>query len=581
MPKRTHPVNAGACCRGPRGRLARRATAERMPCAACCSPPPPSPPPPPLSCAAINRIIDEGINHSQVMVTAEYLADQIGPRLTASPGAHKAEAWTQDQFRRWGLQNVHKEAFAFGRGWWIEHASARMVTPRAVDLVAIPIAWTPPTDGPVAAPVVLAPIKTAADFAKWHGRLTGRIVLVTAPDAGSEPGEAAFRRLDAAEIDKLDAYQLPREANTAATLKRLGFAKDLAAFLKAEGAVAYVTQSRSDGKLIHGEGYQYEVGNSPPLPGFEMAAEDYRRLARLTIAGGQPTLELDARVHYEDGDRNAYNVLAEIPGTDPKAGYVMAGAHLDSWVAGDGATDNGAGSAMVMEAARILAATGVRPKRTIRFALWEGEEQGLLGSIAWTEAHLATRGDPNAPLKTGFARYLGFGQDWPVTPKPGWGELAAYFNIDNGSGKLRGLYAEDNPAVVPIFKAWLAPFAAFGADNVAMGRTGATDHWSMPQVGAPGFQFIQDPLDYGSRTHHTSADTYDHLKADDMRTAIIFANRKTTVRDLALTAADMRPGATIRAALLLDAANADRPLPRTPIPTRGTKADPFVYDAGD
>lgn len=507
----------------------------------------------------LNRIIDQGINHSQVMATAAYLSDRIGPRLTGSPAAHAAEAWTQDQYRRWNLKNVHKEPFAFGRGWWIEHASARMVGPRPVDLVAIPIAWTPPTGGPVTAPVVLAPIKSAADFDKWKGKLAGRIVLVSVPDAGSEPDAAPFRRLDDAAIAKLDTYQLPRDpANMAATLKRIGFAKELGAFLKAEGAVAYLTQSRSDGKLVHGEGYQYETGNSPALPGFELAAEDYRRLARLTMAGDPPTVELLAQVHYEDADPNAYNVLAEIPGMDPHAGYVMAGAHLDSWVAGDGATDNGAGSAMVMEAARIIAATGIRPRRTIRFALWQGEEQGLLGSIAWTEAHLATRGDPGAPAKTGFARYLGFAQDWPVTPKPGWGELAAYFNIDNGSGKLRGLYAEDNPAVVPIFKEWLAPFAAFGAGNVVMRRTGSTDHWSMQQVGAPGFQFIQDPLDYESRTHHTSADTYDHLKADDMR-----------------------QGATILAALLVDAANADKPLPRTPLPTKGTKLDPFAYDAGE
>jgi carboxypeptidase Q len=506
----------------------------------------------------INRLIDEGVNHSQVMTIAEHLSDQIGPRLTGSPAAHRAEAWTQEQYRAWGLKNVHKEAFPFGRGWWIEHASARMIAPRPVDLVAIPIAWTPSTNGPVTAPVVLAPIKTAAEFAKWKGKLAGKIVLTSAPDTGSEPSEAAFRRLDAAEIGKLDTYQMPRDSNLSGALKRLSFAHDLAEFLKSEGAVAYVTESRSDGKLIHGEGYQYEAGDSPALPGFELAAEDYRRLARLSIAGVQPTLELNSVTHYDDSDPNAYNVIAEIPGADPRAGYVMAGAHLDSWTAGDGATDNGAGSAMVMEAARIIAATGIRPRRTIRFALWEGEEQGLLGSIAWTEAHLATRGDANEGKKTGFARYLGWGQDWPVTPRAGWGELAAYFNIDNGSGKLRGLYAEDNPAVVPIFHQWLAPFAAFGADNVVMRRTGSTDHWSMQQVGAPGFQFIQDPLDYESRTHHTSADTYDHLKADDMR-----------------------EGATILAALLVDAADADKPLPRTPIPTKAAKLDPFAYDAGE
>ena len=502
-----------------------------------------------------SRIMAEGLDHSQVMATAEHLADQIGPRLTGSPAAHRAEAWTQERFRAWGLRNVHLEPFPFGRGWWIEHASARMVGPRPVDLVGIPIAWTPPTDGPLTAPVILAPIKSADDFAKWRGKLSGKIVLVGVPGTGSEPDKAAFGRLSDAEIRTRDAYKFADEGNLARTVKRIEFARQLDGFLKAEGALAQVTESRSDAKLFHGDGYRDEVGNTPALPAFELAAEDYRRLARLTMAGITPTLELNAQVHYEDGDRNAYDVIAEIPGADPKAGYVMAGAHLDSWTAGDGATDNGAGSAMVMEAARIIAATGVRPRRTIRFALWEGEEQGLLGSIAWTENHLATRGDPAAPKRTGLARYIGFGQDWQVTRKPGWGELAAYFNIDNGSGKLRGLYAENNPAVVPIFKAWLAPFASFGADNVVIQRTGSTDHWSMQQVGAPGFQFIQDPLDYDSRTHHTSADTYDHLKADDMR-----------------------EGATVLASLLVDAANADKPLPRGPIPTEPAKVDPFAYD---
>ena len=229
---------------------------------------------------------------------------------------------------------------------------------------------------------------------------------------------------------------------------------------------------------------------------------------------------------------------------------MMAGAHLDSWVAGDGAADNGAGTAMIMEAARILSKMP-KPKRTIRFALWAGEEQGILGSLAYIEQHFATRG--GSATATGLARYYGWDNRWPITTKPEWSKMAAYFNIDNGSGKLRGIYAENNPAVVPIFKDWLTPFNSMGASSVVIRKTGGTDHVFMQAVGLPGFQFIQDPLDYGSRVHHTSIDTFDHLKADDMRQA-----------------------AVILAAFLWNAANGDA-LPRPPLPTQPVKTDPFAY----
>jgi Zn-dependent M28 family amino/carboxypeptidase len=256
-------------------------------------------------------------------------------------------------------------------------------------------------------------------------------------------------------------------------------------------------------------------------------------------------------VRFDDSDPNAYDIIADIPGSAKDGSYVMAGAHLDSWVAGDGAADNGAGSAMIMEAARILSRIGVKPKRTIRFALWAGEEQGLLGSLAYVENHFATRGgDASA---TGLARYMGWGNRWPINTKPEWSKMAAYFNIDNGSGKLRGIYAENNPAVVPIFKEWLAPFNSMGASSVVIRKTGGTDHVFMQAVGLPGFQFIQDPLDYGSRIHHSSLDTFDHLKGDDMRQA-----------------------AVILAAFLWNAANGDA-LPRPPLPTQPVKTDPFAY----
>ncbi len=510
--------------------------------------------------SATLKIIDEGINHSEVMVTAEFLADVIGPRLTNSPAIRKAEDWTQSKFKGWGLVNVHKEGFDFGRGWWIERSSVRMTAPRPIQLTAIPVAWTPGTNGPLSAPVFVAPISKESDFAKWKGKLAGKIVMLSLPDTGSEPNEAPFQRYTGEELAKLDSFQYPHvdPAATDRRMKRLDFQKKLDAFLKSEGAVAWARESYRDGKLVSGEGYTFGVGDTPALPGVEIAAEDYRRLARLAKAGMAPTLEIDSVVHFDDSDSKAYNIVAEIPGTDPKAGYVMAGAHLDSWVAGDGAADNGAGSAMIMEAARILSASGLRPRRTIRFVLWAGEEEGLLGSLAYVEQHLATRGNPGDPPVTGLARYYGWSNRWPITPKPGWGDLAAYFNLDNGSGKVRGIYVENNPAVEPIFREWLSPFAAMGATSVVIQKTGGTDHLSMQAVGIPGFQFIQDPLDYETRVHHTGIDTYDHLKGDDMRQA-----------------------STIMASFLLNAANADKPLPRPPLPTKPATTDPYAYSNDD
>ncbi|WP_374942676.1 M20/M25/M40 family metallo-hydrolase [Sphingomonas sp.] len=504
------------------------------------------------------RIVDEGTNHSQVMSTVQQLTDVIGPRMTNSPAMRRAEAFTAAKFAEWGLRNVHKEGFPFGRGWSIERSSVRMVTPRAIQLTAIPIAWTPAAQ--VSAPVIVAPIRRERDFDKWRGQLKGKIVMISLPGTGDEPGEAPFQRLSDADIAKLDTFDQPRNDPEAQArrLRRVGFPKALDAFLKAEGAVAYATRSRGDGKLVHGEGYLFEKRDDPQVPGVEIAAEDYRRLARLARIGPAPTLEIASDVRFDDSDINAYNIVADIPGTDPKAGYVMAGAHLDSWVAGDGAAAKAAGSALVMEAARILAATGVRPKRTIRFALWAGEEQGLLGSLAYIDQHLATRGDPAAPKLNGDRAYYGWPNRWPIAPKPGYSQLVAYFNIDNGSGKLRGLYAEGNAAVVPIFRDWLAPFDAMGASSVVASRTTGTDHVFLQSIGLPAFQFIQDPLDYDSRIHHTSIDTYDHLRADDMR-----------------------QGSIVLAGVLLRAANADKPLPRGPLPTRPVVTDPLAYSADE
>lgn len=506
---------------------------------------------------AINGIIDQGLNHSEVMQTAAYLTDRIGGRMTNSPQMRQAEAWTQAQFRSWGLSNVRAEPFEFGRGWSIVRSSARMTSPRPIDLRVIPVAWTPGTNGVINAEIVIAPMTSAGDFGKWRGKLAGKIVLITRADPPAEPSsDPFFRRWTDEELADRTSMNLPNNspASTERGLNNPDFAAQLDAFLKEEGALAWVRMSARDGGLLHGNASGYRKGDERQTPGFELAQEDYRRLVRLSVAGTNPTLELMSDVRFHEEDPNAYNILAEIPGTARGGEYVMAGAHLDSWVASDGAVDNAAGSAVIMEAARILQAMGVRPKRTIRFALWSGEEQGLLGSLSYVDRYLATRAPLADPALAAMPNGRTWRARWPVQPREGHRNLVAYFNIDNGSGKIRGINAEGNVAAAAVFEDWLAPYASLGATSVSLRTSGGTDHVYMQTVGIPGYQFIQDPLDYSSRLHHTSIDSYDHLRPDDLRQAAI-----------------------VLAGILLTAANSDEPLPRMPVPTRPTASDPFEY----
>jgi len=508
----------------------------------------------PVDTGTLNRIADAGFNHGEVVETSAYLADQIGGRLTNSPAMRTAQRWTQGKFKDWGLKNVHTEAFDFGRGWWIESAHVRLVAPRPMELRSIPIAWTPGTNGPLTAPIIVAPMRTEKDFDTWKGKLAGKIVLLTWPEPPKDTAPPTFKRLSELDVRNLDVYEEPGfdpEALQKRVERQLLRVK-IDAFLAREGAVAWAQMSRSEGRIVHGEGYSYRVGATPKLPGVELGAEDYRRLTRLAKVG-EVRVEIDSRVHFEDADHNGYNIFAELPGKESRAGFVMAGAHLDSWVAGDGAADNGAGSAIVMESARILASLAVQPKRTIRFALWSGEEQGLLGSGAYIAQHLAKRPAPSDPEVAALGPYFSI-ETYPVQALPGYKELVGYFNVDNGSGRFRGIYAEGNFAVLPLFREWLAPFESLGAASVAAEPTVATDHELMSRIGVPAFQFIQDPLDYESRVHHTDLDTFDHLRPDDMRQA-----------------------AVILATVLLDAANSEAPLPGKPLPTQPRLTDPFHY----
>ncbi|WP_310476191.1 M20/M25/M40 family metallo-hydrolase [Sandarakinorhabdus sp.] len=507
--------------------------------------------------AMVAQITDEAMNRGEAVETAAYLSDRIGPRLTNSPSMRTATSWTQDKFKAWGLTNVRTESFDFGRGWSIESASVTMVAPRRMELRTLPVAWTPATPaGGITAPVIVAPMRKPRDFAEWAGKLKGKIVAVSFPRSPADATKPAFARLDDKAIGELDEFQQPVTApdDGDGWFKYLQWGKELDAFLAKEGAVGWVRMSYRDNGLLHGEGYQHR--DTPKLPGLELTAEDYRRIARLA-SQGEVILAINSQVKFDDSDANGYNVLADIPGSDAKAGYVMAGAHLDSWVAADGATDNGAGSAVVMEAARILAALKVKPKRTIRFALWSGEEQGLWGSSNYIERHLVSRPANPDPVKARLSYDFRMNQ-YPIEKKTDYNLMAAYFNMDNGGGKLRGIHAEGNFAAVPTLREWLSPFASMGASTVVASPTGGTDHELMAAMGLPAFQFIQDPLEYGTTTHHSSVDTFDHLRP-----------------------ADLRQASVIMASLLWEAANADKPLPAKPLPTKPKMTDPFRYEDPD
>lgn len=508
--------------------------------------------------AEINTIVDEGLSHSQAMLAASELMDGIGPRLTNSENMERAQAWAEAKFAAYGLTAIHRESFDFGVGWDLAGSSARMISPRPIEMRMLPVAWSPPTSGAARAPVIVAPMSRVEHFEAWRGKLAGKIVLVSMPGTTSESAKPDFQRLEDKDIAEYDAYDFPRDPDETAITRRYDasqFPRRLSQFLKAEGAVAIVKKSYRDNGLLHGEGYLFQPGEGLELPYVELGAEDYRRLVRLEKSGTPPVIELSVDAAYDTQDLQAENVFADIRGADPRAGYVMAGAHFDSWIAADGAADNGAGSIVVLEAARILAKMP-KPKRTIRFALWSGEEQGLLGSLAYVEQHLASR--PIDPSYTGMMRYYGWREGYPITVKPGHAELKAYFNLDNGGGRIRGIYAENNIGAIPVLKKWLSPFASMDAGAVVAKRTGGTDHVFMQAVGLPAFQFIQDPLDYGTRTHHSSVDTLDHMRPDDLRQA-----------------------ATIMAAMLWQAANSDAALPRPPLPTEPSKSDPFTVTDPD
>jgi len=537
----------------------------------------------------IEKIKDEGMNRSEVMKTLGYLSDVIGPRLTASPNMKRANEWTRDQLTKWGLQNGHLEAWGpFGRGWSLKKFSAQVVEPQAIPLIAYPKAWSPGFAAPITAEVVYVDAKTEADLDKYKGQLNGKIVLTTTMREVPAHFESLGRRLDEKSLLALADAPEPRAAggrpggnfqgnaaNNFRAAAQLAGAK--LRFFQQEGAAVLIDPSRGDGGTI----FVQSASVAPPVPDpnatapartvsvydksapkvtpqLVVSVEQYNRIVRMLQASEAVKMTVDLSVAFQDTDLMSYNTVAEIPGTDLKDEIVMLGGHMDSWHSGTGATDNGAGVSVAMEAVRIIQALGLKPRRTIRIALWSGEEEGLLGSRAYVAEHFGSMQNPATSTAsgsgngTGMSSGNGAGGNGPqggaapsmvLVKKPEWEKLSGYFNLDNGTGKIRGVYLQGNEAIRPLFRQWLAPFRDMGATTLSISNTGGTDHLSFDGIGLPGFQFIQDEIEYDTRTHHSNQDVFDRIQADDMKQA-----------------------ATIMAAFVYNTAMRDEKLPRKAAP---------------
>ena len=471
----------------------------------------------------VSRIRYEGFHNSQVMTFASGLMDSIGERLTGSPNMKRANEWTRDTLTEIGLSNAHLEPWGpFGRGWANTYVNVRMMSPDIVPLIAYAKAWTPGTNGVVTGKCIRANIEKKEDFDKYRGKLAGMIVIF-GPDAEVKTiTEAPFKRLTDDDLAKIGEYEIPGERppfRISEMLRRRQFMKDLNQFLADEKALAVIDHSRGTaggGTVFVQSGGSYRPGETTTVPQLTMASEHWSRIARLLDQKKDVSLELNVTNSFYDDDPMQYDTIAEIPGTDKKDEVVMLGAHLDSWHAGTGATDNGAGTIVMMEAVRILKALDIKPRRTIRIGLWSGEEEGLLGSQGYVEQHFGSRPPMDDPNMKGIPTLLRR-EAGPVTVKPEQAKISAYFNVDNGSGKIRGVYLQENEAVAPIFDAWMKPFKDLGMSTLTMRNTGGTDHLSFDAVGIPGFQFIQDPIEYETRTHHSNMDVYDRLQPEDLK----------------------------------------------------------------
>jgi len=498
----------------------------------------------------ITRIRYEGFHNSKVMDYASGLMDSIGERLTGSPNMKRANEWTRDQLTAMGLSNAHLEPWGpFGRGWANQYVNVRMTSPDIAPLLVYAKAWTPGTNGVVTGKCIRVNIEKKEDFDKYKGKLAG-MVLIFGPDAEVKPIiEAPYKRYTDDELAKTAEYQIPGERPAfrfADFVKRQQFVKDLNQFLADEKVFAVIDHSRGTaggGTVFVQSGGSYKTGETATIPQLTMASEHWSRIARLLDKKKDVTLELNVTNTFYDDDPMQYDTIAELPGTDKKDEVVMLGAHLDSWHAGTGATDNGAGTIVMMEAMRILKALDIKPRRTIRIGLWSGEEEGLLGSQGYVEQHFGSRPAMDDPGMKGMPTLMRR-EAGPVTVKPEQAKVSGYFNVDNGTGKIRGIYLQENEAVEPIFEAWMRPFKDLDMTTITMRNTGGTDHQSFDAVGIPGFQFIQDPVEYESRTHHSNMDVYDRLQPEDLKQmAVIVASfvYNTAMRDQMLPRKPIEP----------------------------------------
>ncbi|MGD0363190.1 MAG: M28 family peptidase [Bryobacteraceae bacterium] len=522
-----------------------------------------------LDLGLVSRIKTEAYDHSKVMDHLSWLSDVYGPRLTASPEFFQAADWAAGRLREIGLSNVHLETWGpFGRAWTAQEWSLEMVEPRYSVLISTPLAWSAGTNGPVTGETILAPMartrdpkKARAEFEaykkEWSGKLRGKFVMLRDPKIPAEQSKPEFRRYTDAEL--ADMAKAPEHAakyfgkladltwpddpdelrKLFASLPESVFdelfdvaiklATERNRFFLDEGVLGLLMRDdRSHDGLTNAEQAGSHKSADPLAPTtFVITAEQYNRMARVMEKKTAVQVRALLKVKASDTDLNSANIVAEIPGGNKKDEVVMIGAHFDSWHAATGATDNGAGSAVMIEVMRILKALNLTMDRTVRIGLWSGEEEGLYGSAAYVKQH--------------------FGDSKTMKILPEHAKLSGYFNLDNGSGKIRGVYLQGNDAMRPLFEAWLSPFRDEGATTITIKDTGGTDHLSFDAVGLPGFQFIQDPLDYGSVTHHSNMDTYDHAVPSDLMEA-----------------------SAVIAAVVYQAANSPEMLPRKELPKAAT-----------
>ncbi|MGA9641882.1 MAG: M20/M25/M40 family metallo-hydrolase [Terriglobales bacterium] len=505
------------------------------------------------------RIREEGLRHSHVMEYASGLMDGIGPRLTGSPNLRRANEWTRDQLTAMGCANVHLEDWGeFGMGWQQLNTWVRMSSPDTAVFIAQAAPWSPSTNGAVSGAAIWLDVDKPEDLDKYKGKVAGKIVLYGAMREVKPVDKALFERTDEKELAKTAEYPLSPSREYEQYIKdrkkRQELQEKVTNFLVAEHALAVVLPSR-DGRNSGGSGgtifddgsfawSTYQKEHALQFPVVVMAIENYGRVYRLLKAHVPVTIEMNVDTKFTGDHEHGFDTIAEIPGTDAKLKdeVVMVGGHLDSWASGTGATDNGAGTVVAMEVMRILNALGVKPRRTIRIGLWTGEEQGLFGSARYVKEHFGSAPLSTAPDQAKLPEWLRKTVG-PLELKPEQAKISGYFNVDNGTGKILGVYLQENAAVGPIFAQWTEPLKDLGVTTITMRNTGGTDHESFDAVGIPGFQFIQDEMDYTSRTHHSNMDTYERLQEPDLKQA-----------------------ATVEAIFVYNAAMRDGMLPRKPLP---------------